>query len=70
MERFLFNEHMEKVRQILIKVVAVAFLVVSFLFLYYFLNSPTENGEFVKNNNVKRQPEYKDLILFQIKDGN
>ena len=28
------------------------------------------NGEFVKNNNVKRQPEYKDLILFQVKDGN
>ena len=28
------------------------------------------NGEFVKNNNVKRQPEYKDLILIQIKDGN
>ena len=30
-----------------------------------------QNGEFVKNNNVKRQPEYKDLILFQVvKDGN
>ena len=28
------------------------------------------NGEFVKNNNVKRQPEYKDSILIQIKDGN
>ena len=27
-------------------------------------------GEFVKKNNVKRQPEYKDLILFQVKDGN
>ena len=29
-----------------------------------------EEGEFFKKNNVKRQPEYKDLILFQIKDGN
>ena len=58
MERFLFNEHVEKIRQILIKVVAVAFLVASFFFLYYFFNSPTENGEFVKNNNVKRQQEY------------
>ena len=28
------------------------------------------NSEFVKNNNVKWQPEYKDLILFQVKDGN
>ena len=30
------------------------------------------NGEFVKNNNVKRQQEYANLILFQIqlKDGN
>ena len=27
-------------------------------------------GEFVKNNNVKRQPECKDLILIQVKDGN
>ena len=30
----------------------------------------SECGEFVKNNNVQRQPEYKDLILFQVKDGN
>ena len=29
-----------------------------------------DKGEFVKKNNVKRQPEYKDLILFQVKDGN
>ena len=29
-----------------------------------------DGGDFVKNNNVKRQPEYKDFILFQFKDGN
>ena len=38
MERFLFNEHVEKVRQISIKVLAVVFLILSFLFLYDFLN--------------------------------
>ena len=27
-------------------------------------------GEFVYKNNVKRQPECKNLILFQVKDGN
>ena len=27
------------------------------------------DSEFVKKNNVKRQPEYKDLTLFQVKDG-
>ena len=42
MERFLFNEHVEKVRQILIKVLAVVFLFVSFLFLFCVdcLNNP------------------------------
>ena len=32
----------------------------------------TQKGEFVKKNNVKRQQEYTNLILFQIKvkDGN
>ena len=36
-----------------------------------FLTRYTEtNGEFVINNNVKWQPEYKNLILFQVKDGN
>ena len=29
-----------------------------------------KNSEFVKKNNVIRQPEYKALILFQVKDGN
>ena len=29
-----------------------------------------DKGEFVKKNNVKRQPEYKDFILIQVKDGN
>ena len=28
------------------------------------------DGEFVKKNNVKRQQEYENLILFQCKDGN
>ena len=28
------------------------------------------DGEFVKKNNVKRQQEYDNLILFQLKDGN
>ena len=28
------------------------------------------NGEFKKKNNVKRQPDYKDLTVFQVKDGN
>ena len=32
-------------------------------------NEVTTDGEFVKKNNVKRQPVYKDLILFQVKDG-
>ena len=39
----------------------------------YLLDNPRFHslcGEFVRNNNVKRQPEYKDLILFQVKDGN
>ena len=44
MERFFINEHVEKVRQILIKVLAVVFLLVSFGFLYDFLDDPTENG--------------------------
>ena len=44
MERFLFNEHVEKVRHILIKVLAVVSLLVSFGFLYDFLDNPTENG--------------------------
>ena len=29
-----------------------------------------DEGEFVKKNNVKRQPEYDNLFLFQNKDGN
>ena len=35
-------------------------------------NFTSKEGEFVKNNNVKRQQEYANLILFQIKlkDGN
>ena len=28
------------------------------------------NGEFVRNNNLKRQQEYEKVIFFQIKDGN
>ena len=44
MERFLFNGHVEKVRQIFIKVLAVGLLVISFGFLYDFLDDPTENG--------------------------
>jgi hypothetical protein len=33
-------------------------------------NALKSGGEFVKNNNVETQPEYKDLILIQVKDGN
>ena len=44
MERFFINEHMEKVRRISVKVVAVVFLLVSFIFLHDFSNSLTENG--------------------------
>ena len=44
MERFLSNGHVEKVRQIFTKLVAVALLLVSFVFLYDFLDNPTENG--------------------------
>ena len=45
MERFLFNGHMEKVRQFLIKVLAIGLLLHSFLFFYDFSNSPTDNGD-------------------------
>ena len=39
---------------------------------YYFKFIRGQSGEFVKKNNVKRQQEYANLILFQIKlkDGN
>ena len=40
MERFFINDQVEKVRQISVKVVAVVFLFVSFMFLYDLLNSP------------------------------
>ena len=43
MERFLFNGHVEKVRQILIKVLAVGLLVISFGFLYDFLDGVLDN---------------------------
>ena len=35
-------------------------------------NATFQYGEFVKKNNVKRQQEYANLILFQVKlkDGN
>jgi hypothetical protein len=34
------------------------------------LQESKQLGEFVKKNNVKRQQEYEQIILFQIKDGN
>ena len=37
---------------------------------YYFKFIRGQSGEFVKKNNVKRQQEYDNLILFQVKDGN
>ena len=40
MERFFINDQVEKVRSISVKVVAVVFLFVSFMFLYDLLNSP------------------------------